>query len=177
MLKASVGLAALAVAVLVALLARSSGRDPARAVAFVALNPLVLVYGVGGVHNDVFFMALLLGGALLAVQPPRGCWAGALWAAAAAMKLSAGLAIPVLWRARRRRGRAAAGVAIGGAAALARRPGSVPRAPAQRRDAGAARRRALSLPEPRRPRARATAGWTRSCASSSRPRSCWSRSA
>ena len=76
-LKASVGLAAIAVAVLVALLARKLGRDPARAVAFVALNPLVLIYGVGGVHNDVFFMALLLGGALLAVSRARAAWAAA----------------------------------------------------------------------------------------------------
>ena len=62
---------------LVALLAKRLGRDPARAVAFVALNPLVLIYGVGGVHNDVFFMALLLGGALLAVSRARGARAGA----------------------------------------------------------------------------------------------------
>ena len=67
-LKVSIGVAAVAVAVLVALLARRLGRDPARAVAFVALNPLVLVYGVGGVHNDVLFMVLLLGGALLALS-------------------------------------------------------------------------------------------------------------
>jgi alpha-1,6-mannosyltransferase len=117
-LKASVGAAAIAVAVLVALLARKLGRDPARAVAFVALNPLVLVYGVGGVHNDVFFMALLLGGALLAVSR-RELLGGSLWAAAVAVKLSAGLAIPVLVAGSPRRGRAAAGVAVGGAVALA----------------------------------------------------------
>ena len=63
-----IGLSALAVAGLTAALAKQLGRDPARAVAFVALNPLVLVYGVGGVHNDVLFMALLLGGALLMVR-------------------------------------------------------------------------------------------------------------
>ena len=103
------------VAVLVALLARELGRDPARAVAFVALNPLVLVYGVGGVHNDVFFMALLLGGALLALNR-REVLGGGAWAAAAAIKLSAGLAIPILVAGSRRRGRAAAGVALGGAA-------------------------------------------------------------
>jgi hypothetical protein len=117
-LKASVGAAAIAVAVLVALLAKRLGRDPARAVAFVALNPLVLVYGVGGVHNDVFFMALLLGGALLAVCR-RELLGGSFWAAAAAVKLSAGLAIPILVAGAPRRGRAAAGVAVGGAATLA----------------------------------------------------------
>ena len=117
-LKISVGLAAITVAVLVALLAKRLGRNPARAVAFVALNPLVLIYGVGGVHNDVFFMALLLGGALLAVSR-REVLGGSLWAAAAAIKLSAGLAIPILIAGSPRRGRATAGVAIGGAAVLA----------------------------------------------------------
>jgi hypothetical protein len=117
-LKASVGLAAIGVAVLVWRLAVRLGRDPARAVAFVALNPLVLIYGVGGVHNDVFFMVLLLGGALLAVSR-RELLGGSLWAAAAAVKLSAGLSIPVLVAGSPRRGRAAVGVAAGGAAALA----------------------------------------------------------
>ncbi len=117
-LKATMLLAALAVAVLTALLARRLGRDPARAVAFVSLNPLVLVYGVGGVHNDVLFMALLLGGALL-VLARQELLGGSAWAWAAAIKLSAGLAIPVLLAGAGRRGRAAAGVALGGAAALA----------------------------------------------------------
>src|SRR5262249_51214063 len=94
-LKSAVCVAAIAVAGLTAALAVKLGRDPARAVAFVALNPLVLIYGVGGVHNDVFFMALLLGGALLAVSR-REILGGSLWAAAAAVKLSAGLALPVL---------------------------------------------------------------------------------
>ena len=68
----------LGVAVLVALLARRLGRDPATAVAFVALNPLVLVYGIAGVHNDVFMLALLLGGALLALDG-REILGGGAW--------------------------------------------------------------------------------------------------
>jgi hypothetical protein len=116
-LKSAVCVAALAVAGLTAALARRLGRDPARAVAFVALNPLVLIYGVGGVHNDVFFMALLLGGALLAVSR-REILGGSLWAAAAAVKLSAGLALPVLIAGAPRRVRALTGVALGGAVAL-----------------------------------------------------------
>jgi hypothetical protein len=118
LLKSAVCVAALAVAGLTAALAHRLGRDPARAVAFVALNPLVLIYGVGGVHNDVFFMALLLGGALLAVSR-RELLGGSLWAAAAAVKLSAGLALPVLIAGAPRRARALAGVALGGAGALA----------------------------------------------------------
>ena len=116
-LKISVGLAAVGVAVLVTLLARRLGRDPATAVALVALNPLVLVYGVGGVHNDVFVLVLLLGGALLALDR-REVLAGSAWAAAAAVKLSAGLALPILLGGAGRRLRAAAGVALGGVAAV-----------------------------------------------------------
>jgi Glycosyltransferase family 87 len=112
-LKAVIGLCAAAVAVLTALLARALGRNPARAVAFVALNPLVLVYGIGGVHNDVLFMALLLAGALLAVKR-RELPGGTAWAAAAAIKLSAGLALPILIAGSGRRLRAFAGVAAGG---------------------------------------------------------------
>jgi alpha-1,6-mannosyltransferase len=116
-LKVAIGVGMLAVAALTALLARELGRNAARAVAFVALNPLVLVYGVGGVHNDVLFMALLLGGALLSVKRHE-LLGGSAWAAAAAIKLSAGLAIPILIAGSGRRGRAAAGVAIGGVAML-----------------------------------------------------------
>jgi len=116
-LKAVIGLAALAVAALTAALARALGREPARAVAFVALNPLVLVYGIGGVHNDVLFMALLLGSALLIVKRHE-VEGGVGLALAAAIKLSAGLAIPILWAASRRRWRTAIGVAAGGVAML-----------------------------------------------------------
>lgn len=116
-LKIVIGLAALAAAALTAALARALGREPARAVAFVALNPLVLVYGVGGVHNDVLFMALLLGGALLLVHR-RELIGGSALAAAAAIKLSAGLAIPILVAGTARRRRAAIGVVLGGAAML-----------------------------------------------------------
>jgi hypothetical protein len=116
-LKIVIGLAALGVAVLTALLARTYGRDPARAVAFVSLNPLVLIYGVGGVHNDVLFMVLLLGGALL-IARRRELSGGAALACAAAIKLSAGLAIPILWAASQRRWRTAIGVAVGGVAML-----------------------------------------------------------
>lgn len=118
-LKIAVALAAVAVVALVAVLARRTGRDPATAAAFVILNPLVLVYGIGGVHNDVFVLALLLGGMLLAVT--RGAvLGGSAWVAAAAIKLSAGLTVPFLLAGARRPLRAAAGIALGalGAAAL-----------------------------------------------------------
>lgn len=119
-LKIAVGAGALAVAVLVALLARDTGRDPATAVAFVMLNPLVLIYGVGGVHNDVFVIALLLAGVLLARRRHAiaGAAGGGAWAAAVAIKLSAGLALPFLLIGARRRAAAAAGLLAGAALAV-----------------------------------------------------------
>lgn len=40
--------------------ARLLGRDPVRALAFVGLNPLVLLWGLGGVHNDYEMMFFIL---------------------------------------------------------------------------------------------------------------------
>jgi alpha-1,6-mannosyltransferase len=118
-LRIAVALAAIGVAVLVALLARRSGRDAATAVTFVILNPLVLIYGIGGVHNDVFVMVLLLGGVLLA-QTRGAVLGGAALAAAVAVKLSAGLALPFLLVGARRRLLAILGLALAavGVAAL-----------------------------------------------------------
>ena len=92
-LKAVTVAASLGCLALVWRLAERRGRDPLFAVAFVGLNPLVLVYGVGGVHNDFLMLALLLAGmgALLAQQPAR---AGAAIVTAAAVKGSAGLVLP-----------------------------------------------------------------------------------
>jgi len=51
---------ALGTLVLVAIAARRLGRSPQAAVALVGLNPLVLVYGIGGAHNEFCLQALLL---------------------------------------------------------------------------------------------------------------------
>jgi len=42
--------------------ARLRGLDPVRAVALVGLNPVLVVYGVGGGHNDLLMLALLVAG-------------------------------------------------------------------------------------------------------------------
>jgi hypothetical protein len=51
-LKALLGVASLATLLLVWRCARLLGRDPVAAVVFVGLNPIVLVWGLGGDHND-----------------------------------------------------------------------------------------------------------------------------
>jgi hypothetical protein len=90
--------AALCAVACVALLWRAAtqlGRPPATAALAFGLNPLVLVYGVGGAHNDLMVGALVLAGVLAAVSGRERTGAGAV-VAAAAMKASALVALPFL---------------------------------------------------------------------------------
>jgi hypothetical protein len=59
-LKAILAVASLGTILLVWRCARLLGRDPLRAVAFVGLNPIVLVWGLGGDHNDFLMMFFIL---------------------------------------------------------------------------------------------------------------------
>jgi hypothetical protein len=118
-LKVATAAASLGVLTLVWRLARRLERPPLAAVAFVGLNPLVLVYGLGGVHND-FFMVLLLLAGVTAVTSSHAGRAGASMVGAMAVKVSAGLALPfalVGVRPARRTGFVAGAVAAGAAAA------------------------------------------------------------
>jgi hypothetical protein len=119
-LKVATMAASLGVLALTWRLAQRLGRDPLTAVAFVGLNPLVLVYGLGGVHNDFFMVLLLLAGvtAVLASHPGR---AGAAVVAAMAVKVSAGLVLPFALAGLRPERRTAfvAGAAAAGAPAAA----------------------------------------------------------
>jgi hypothetical protein len=99
-------------------LARARGRDPVAAVALVGLNPLVLVYALGGVHNDYFMLAAMLAG-MAALEAGRPARAGGALVAAAAVKTSAALVAPFAFLASQGAGRtrlvlggAAAGIAI-----------------------------------------------------------------
>ena len=98
-------------------IARVTGRDPLGAVLLVGLNPLVLVYGLGGVHNDFFMVVLILAG-IAAVLAARPAPAGAAITAAAGVKVSAGLVLPFALMATRRRAEMVLG-AIAAAAAMA----------------------------------------------------------
>ena len=101
-------LAGYAIAALVARLARLRGVDPATAVAFVALNPLVLVHLVGGAHNDGLMVAVAMA-AIAAALTSRPALAGAGLVAAAAIKVSAVLYAPFALVGSRDRGRLVAG--------------------------------------------------------------------
>jgi uncharacterized membrane protein len=103
-------------AVLVWLCARQLGHDPRFAVLFVAANPIVLIYEVGGFHNDpVMLVPALAAISLLLARRYR--WAGAVLALAIAAKFTAILLLPFLLiaaaRARRSR-QVLLGVLLGG---------------------------------------------------------------
>jgi hypothetical protein len=70
--------------------ARLRGIDPVKAVALVGLNPLVVVYGVGGGHNDLLMMLPLMAGVYM-VLAHRERGGSAVMVAAAAIKLTAGV--------------------------------------------------------------------------------------
>jgi len=110
-LKALAGAASVALAVLVAGVARRRDLDAVRAAIFVGLNPVLLFYAVSGAHNDL--LAMLLVGCAMALMLRRrpGAAAGAA-VAAAAVKLTVGLALPFIVLGAGRGRRAAFGSAV-----------------------------------------------------------------
>ena len=106
--KALAAIAGLGCVALVWRIASRTGLEPRRAAMLVGLNPLFVVYGVGGAHNDVLIELLVLGGIASALGG-RERAAGAQLALATLMKASTGLALPFLVAGTRRRGRALAG--------------------------------------------------------------------
>jgi hypothetical protein len=73
--------------------ARLRGIDSVKAAALVGLNPLILVYGVGGGHNDLLMLAPVAAGLVLLLQRRDRVGAGAI-VVAAAVKVTAGLLLP-----------------------------------------------------------------------------------
>ncbi|MGA2454661.1 MAG: hypothetical protein ABSG93_14185 [Solirubrobacteraceae bacterium] len=114
-IKIIVGACSLGLLALVWRLARLLGRSPTLAVAFVGLNPIVLVWGLGGEHNDFIMVFLVLAAVYLLLTPrlrgeppgplPGGAWhrglagpelaAGALLVGAVGIKASAAIFVPL----------------------------------------------------------------------------------
>lgn len=118
-LKALAAVASLACTALVWACARRLGRPPLRAAMFFALNPIVLVAAVGGAHNDLLMVLLMLLGVRLALgertRPAVVAVVGAV-----AVKLTAALVLPFLVAGTERpRWRGAAVAALVASAALA----------------------------------------------------------
>src|SRR5256886_10588694 len=162
-LKAILAAASLGMILLVWRCARLLGRDPVKAIVLVGLNPVVLVWGLGGAHNDALMMFLIVLGfyLLLRMRPqrapaagearrwlrpisPAGIGAGSAFVTAAAVKASAAVLIPVgpasLLSSPRRLAQVLIGVALSG-----------PALPAARLIAFGFR--------PPRPRTQGSAGW------------------
>ncbi|MEA2458252.1 MAG: alpha,6-mannosyltransferase [Thermoleophilaceae bacterium] len=117
-LKAAAAAASLAIVWLVWDCARLLRIDPLPAAMLVGLNPLVLVWAVGGAHNDLIAVAATLLAVRLALAG-RERAAGAGFAAAAALKVSSGVALPFLIAGARRRRDALTGALVAGAAVVA----------------------------------------------------------
>jgi hypothetical protein len=110
-LKAVSAAALLATAYLVARLAPARGVDRARAAAFVALNPLVLVHVVGGPHNDGIVVLLMTLGIAAMLSAHEVIGGGAL-VSACLTKTTAAIAVPFALLASKRRVRFLLGSAI-----------------------------------------------------------------
>ncbi len=116
-LKGLLMVASLATILLVWKSARLLGRDPVAAIVLVGLNPIVLVWGLGGDHNDFLMMFFVVLGFYLLLRarampgaapsedggkarPSGGAalmvGAGAALVAAVAIKASAGILLPIV---------------------------------------------------------------------------------
>jgi alpha-1,6-mannosyltransferase len=84
----------------VALIARAAGRlghSPGWAAAFVGLNPVLLVFAVGGAHNDTLLLLAFAAALLLTAGASPRFRAGAVaLAAGVGVKVTAGLLLPFL---------------------------------------------------------------------------------
>lgn len=73
--------------------ARLRGVNQVKAVALVGLNPLIVVYGVGGAHNELLMLAVMMGGVYMMLQH-RERAGGGLLGIATGIKLTAGVLLP-----------------------------------------------------------------------------------
>ena len=115
-LKGLLMLTSLGIVFLVWRSARLLGRDPVAAIVLVGLNPIVLIWGLGGDHNDFLMMFFVMLGFYLllragtmpgalrdkveraeaALWSPSLLGAGAAFVVAVAIKASAGILLPVV---------------------------------------------------------------------------------
>jgi hypothetical protein len=117
--KAIAAVASLALVAVVWRCARLRRLDPVRSAALVGLNPLLVLYGVGGGHTDLL-MLLAVAGVLYAVLAGRPRTGGALTMVAIGVKLTAGLLLPfVIADGGPRRGRGRRDLLLGAGVGLA----------------------------------------------------------
>jgi hypothetical protein len=110
-MKVACAAASLGVVALVASCARRVGTDPLRAAVFFGLNPLLLVWAIGGGHNDLLATVAVMGGVWLLLTR-REDGAGAVLTFAAALKASAVAVLPYALLGARERRRVITGIAL-----------------------------------------------------------------
>src|SRR4029079_13376080 len=88
------------------------GRRPVEAAMFFGLNPLLLVYAVGGAHNDVLMMAAAMAAIFLLVEG-RERASGIAAVGATAIKASSAILLPYMLIGSRDRPRFAIGALAG----------------------------------------------------------------
>jgi len=93
--------ASLATCAIVWACAKRLGRDPVIPVLVMGVNPLWVIYGLGGAHNDLLMDALMMLGVLLVLRDEDGRGAASI-VAAAAIKATAIAVLPFMLLARRR---------------------------------------------------------------------------
>ncbi|HEY1521531.1 MAG TPA: polyprenol phosphomannose-dependent alpha 1,6 mannosyltransferase MptB [Solirubrobacteraceae bacterium] len=112
--KAIAAIASLGTVALVWKSAQLRGINPVKAAALVGLNPLTVIFGVGGGHNDLLMLVALMGGVYLLLLN-RERLSGSMIVVATAIKVSA--ILPLLFAVvsgdRRRDGKFRTGVLIG----------------------------------------------------------------
>jgi alpha-1,6-mannosyltransferase len=117
--KSIAAISSIALVALVWHCARLRGKDPVRAAALVGLNPLLVIYGVGGGHNDLLMLVAFVGG-LYAILASRERLGGGLAVLATGIKLTAGIILPfALAAGGPRRGRGRRDLVIGAGIVLA----------------------------------------------------------
>ena len=86
--------------------ARQRSFDPVLAVLIVGLNPLYVLYALGGSHNDLIMMAMMMAGVTLSIATPatarRQAAGGAAVVAGVLVKATLGVMVPFLIVSKRR---------------------------------------------------------------------------
>ncbi|MBV9213205.1 MAG: DUF2029 domain-containing protein [Actinobacteria bacterium] len=110
-IKVLTGLASLGCVALVWDSTRRLGRNPVPAVLFYGLNPVLLVFAVGGGHNDILMVLLGLAGVAYMLRGREGAGTFAV-VCGGAIKASIGVMIPFMVLASRDRRRAIVGTVV-----------------------------------------------------------------
>ena len=80
--------------------ARERGFDPALATLAVGVNPIYLIYGLGGAHNDLLMMLIMMFAVALNIQQPRSAgreaWAGGAVVMGALVKATVAALLPFM---------------------------------------------------------------------------------